>query len=89
MTYVALSRHRHGVTLHYGRDQFPTEGNLAFQLSRRRLKITTLAYMKPDYTMLERTGPDPFSPEKRSDRIRTQAIDWRKRNPEKDFGLEI
>lgn len=89
MAYVALSRHRERVTMHYGRDQFPTEGNLILRLSRRRLKTTTLDYMKPDYTMLKRTGPDPFSPEKRSDRIRSQAIDWRKRNPDRDFGLEM
>lgn len=31
----------------------------------------------------------PLSAEKRSDRVRGEAIKWRLRNPDKDFGLEL
>lgn len=95
MAYVALSRHRDRVTLHYGRDQFASQNALVAGLSRRRLKDTTLDYGLPDKVIIPtrtKVSPhhSPLSPEKRSDRIRRQAIDWRKRSsPEKDFGLEL
>jgi hypothetical protein len=37
-SYVALSRHRDSVQLHYGRDDFANDGNLARTLSRERAK---------------------------------------------------
>ncbi len=43
--YVALSRHRDGVQLHYGRDDFATDAKLAAVLSRDRSKD-----MAADYT---------------------------------------
>lgn len=89
MAYVALSRHRENATLHYGRDDFASEAALKSRLSRQRLKDTTLDYTALDHTVLARTGHTALSPQKRSDRIRTRALDWRKRNPEKDFGLEL
>ena len=42
--YVALSRHRDGVELHYGQDVFADRGKLARRLSRVRTKDTTLDY---------------------------------------------
>src|SRR3546814_5698876 len=36
--YVALSRHRDGVALHYGRDDFKDRGKLVSTLSRDRPK---------------------------------------------------
>ncbi len=44
-TYVALSRHREGVQLHYGRDDFADGGKLTRTLSRERVKD-----MASDYT---------------------------------------
>ena len=44
-TYVALSRHRDSVDLHYGRDDFADEGKLVRTLSRERAKD-----MASDYT---------------------------------------
>jgi Ti-type conjugative transfer relaxase TraA len=44
-TYVALSRHREGVQVHYGRDDFADTGKLARTLSRERGKE-----MASDYT---------------------------------------
>ena len=49
-TYVALSRHREGVQVHYGRDDFAEAGKLARTLSRERGKD-----MAADYTR-EREG---------------------------------
>ncbi len=43
--YVALSRHRDGVQLHYGRDDFATDAKLVAVLSRNRSKD-----MAADYT---------------------------------------
>src|SRR3546814_4271803 len=37
-SYVALSRHRDGVQLHYGRDDFADKGRLVRTLSRERVK---------------------------------------------------
>ncbi|WP_242154427.1 Ti-type conjugative transfer relaxase TraA [Sphingomonas sp. BAUL-RG-20F-R05-02] len=47
--YVALSRHRDGVKLHYGRDDFADEGKLARMLSRDRAKDMAADYaVEPD-----------------------------------------
>jgi Ti-type conjugative transfer relaxase TraA len=43
--YVALSRHRHGVVLHYGRDQFASQAALAQALGRARPKDMALDYV--------------------------------------------
>jgi len=42
--YVALTRHRDGVALHYGREDFGDAGQLGRTLSRERLKDTSLDY---------------------------------------------
>jgi len=42
--YVALTRHRDEVTLHYGRDEFADGRQLARTLARERAKDTTLDY---------------------------------------------
>jgi Ti-type conjugative transfer relaxase TraA len=42
--YVALTRHRDGVSLHYGRDEFSDSRQLARALGRERLKDTSLDY---------------------------------------------
>ena len=44
MAYVALTRHREGVTLYAGRDEFQDFSGLAERLSRGGLKETTLDY---------------------------------------------
>ena len=43
-TYVALSRHRDGTALHYGRDDFADEGLLRRTLSRERPKDMVMDY---------------------------------------------
>lgn len=45
--YVALSRHRDGVSLHYDRETFATAQSLAQTLGRERAKDTTLDYAEP------------------------------------------
>jgi hypothetical protein len=42
--YVALSRHRSGTSLHYGRDDFADQAALARTLARERLKDMALDY---------------------------------------------
>ena len=49
-SYVALTRHREGVSLHYGQDEFSDPRELARVLGRERRKDTTLDY---------RAGPAP------------------------------
>ena len=43
-TYVALSRHRSGISLHYGRDDFADEHSLRRTLGRERPKDVALDY---------------------------------------------
>ena len=57
--YVALTRHREGVSLHYGVDQFADREALARTLSRERAKDTTLDY--PAQAFAERRGITPRS----------------------------
>jgi Ti-type conjugative transfer relaxase TraA len=57
--YVALTRHRDGVALHYGRDAFADAGRLARGLGRERAKDTTLDY---EAAFAERRGLDPLRP---------------------------
>jgi hypothetical protein len=52
--YVALSRHREGVQLHYGRDDFANQGTLIRTLSRERIKD-----MASDYARDEAPTPQP------------------------------
>jgi len=67
--YVALTRHRDGVALHYGRDEFRDGAALARTLGRERLKDTSLDYDGPDRmehavaAYGERRGLNPLRPE--------------------------
>jgi Ti-type conjugative transfer relaxase TraA len=47
-SYVALSRHRDGMDLHYGRDDFAGEGRLVRTLSRDRAKDMASDYDRAD-----------------------------------------
>ena len=53
--YVALSRHRDGVDLHYGRDDFADQSRLVRSLSRERGKDMASDY-KPEQVFAERRG---------------------------------
>ncbi len=67
--YVALTRHRDGVSLHYGQDGFRDGAALARALGRERLKDTSLDYEGPEaaayasVVYAERRGLDPLRPE--------------------------
>jgi len=50
--YVGLTRHRDGVALHYGRDDFAEPARLARRLGRERAKDTSLDYEQ------DRDGPE-------------------------------
>jgi Ti-type conjugative transfer relaxase TraA len=57
-SYVALSRHRDGVDLHYGRDDFATRDRLVRTLSRERAKDMASDYEQrdPAQSFAERRG---------------------------------
>jgi Ti-type conjugative transfer relaxase TraA len=58
-TYVALSRHRDGVQVHYGRDDFASGSQLNSTLSRERTKDMASDYSReadPSRTFAERRG---------------------------------
>ena len=59
--YVALTRHRDGVALHYGRDEFADGRQLARALGQERAKDTTLDYGQG---FAERRGLDPLRPQR-------------------------
>lgn len=101
MAYVALSRHRDAVTLHYGQDQFRDREALIKSLSRQRVKDSTLDYMAAQLaqqievaatTESVRT-PAPLSMPvvqlSRAEQIRRQMGAWRRSNGERDFGMEL
>ena len=67
--YVALSRHRDGVDLHYGRDDFADQGKLVRTLSRDRAKDMASDYtrdlaerrnIQPAQPMIESAKPEPI-----------------------------
>ena len=64
--YVGLTRHRDGVALHYGRDDFAEPARLARALGRERSKDTTLDYDRDGEDLVrryaERRGLDPLRP---------------------------
>jgi len=77
--YVSLSRHRHDVQLHYGKDDFADAGKLARALSRERGKDMAL-----DYTGHRDTNPAREFAERRSLTFRERAVEIvRKVVPEK------
>ena len=64
--YVGLTRHRDGVALHYGVEDFADPARLARSLGRERAKDTTLDYAgeaDPVRRYAERRGLDPLRPE--------------------------
>jgi Ti-type conjugative transfer relaxase TraA len=65
--YVGLTRHRDGVALHYGRDDFAEPARLVRALGRERSKDTTLDYDRDGEDLVrryaERRGLDPLRPE--------------------------
>ena len=56
--YVALSRHRDGMDLHYGRDDFADQGRLVRTLSRDRSKDMATDYEGAIPAKLRRTARD-------------------------------
>jgi Ti-type conjugative transfer relaxase TraA len=66
LTYVALSRHRQAVQLHWSDDEFATPERLRRLLGRERAKDTTLDYAEPAVDPVtayaERRGLDPLRP---------------------------
>ena len=87
--YVALTRHRDGVELHYGADQIADRATLAKTLGRERAKDTTLDYLDrgepaqgfregrgADYARVFAERRDIFVPEQlvRDVRERVQAL---------------
>ena len=79
-----------------------TDGSLNSVLSRERMKNTTLDYVGRDRatqtisvardeekSSLSQTFGDKASRVSKADRIRSEMRDWRKRNPDRDFGREL
>jgi Ti-type conjugative transfer relaxase TraA len=75
-TYVALSRHRDGVDLHYGQDDFADQGKLVRTLSRERGKDMASDYADRD------TGERVFA-ERRGIRFRERVVEAVRKVPEK------
>jgi Ti-type conjugative transfer relaxase TraA len=56
-SYVAVSRHREGIALHYGRDDFANEAALRRTLARERPKDMALDYERSAASPLSRSQP--------------------------------
>ena len=72
--YVGLSRHRDGVDVHYGRDDFKDQGKLIRTLSRERAKD-----MAQDYA---RADPARAFAERRGIALRERIVETAKKLPE-------
>jgi Ti-type conjugative transfer relaxase TraA len=79
-SYVALSRHREGVDLHYGKDDFADQGKLTRALSRERAKD-----MASDYG--HRATPEREFAERRGITVRERIAEMAKAVPEKVRGM--
>ncbi|WP_336970795.1 Ti-type conjugative transfer relaxase TraA [Sphingobium aromaticiconvertens] len=77
--YVGLSRHRDGVALHYGRDDFADQSRLVRTLSRERAKD-----MASDY---ERGDPAKTFAEQRGITVRERVAEIIRTVPEKARGM--
>lgn len=83
-SYVALSRHRDGMDLHYGRDDFADQDRLARTLSRDRAKD-----MASDYRQIEPAQADPARSyaERRGISFRERVVEIVRKVPEKVRGI--
>ncbi len=61
--YVALTRHRDGVALHWSAEELGDRAGLGRTLARERAKDTSLDYGGPERAYAERRGLDPLRPE--------------------------
>jgi hypothetical protein len=61
--YVALTRHRDGVALHWSAEELGDRAGLGRALGRERAKDTSLDYGGPELAYAERRGLDPLRPE--------------------------
>ncbi len=61
--YVALTRHRDGVALHWSSEELGDRAGLGRTLARERAKDTSLDYGGPERAYAERRGLDPLRPE--------------------------
>ena len=81
--YVALSRHRESVQLHYGRDDFADDARLARVLSRERAKDMAGDYER-ELAPAPNRGPDragearsaSASPDRQDRRLRRRKVAW-------------
>ena len=78
-SYVALSRHRDGMDLHYGRDDFASQDRLTRTLSRDRAKD-----MASDY---EQSDPAQGYAERRGITFRERIVEIVRKAPEKARGM--
>src|SRR3546814_416030 len=77
--YVALSRHRDGMALHYGRDDFKDQDKLVRTLSRERAKDMATDYAKAD--------PARSFAERRGITFRERVAEIVRQAPEKARGM--
>lgn len=81
-SYVALSRHRESVSLHYGKDDFADAGKLARTLSRERSKD-----MASDYARQRDADPTRAFAERRGITFRERVAEIVRKVPEKVRGI--
>ncbi|MFL0670473.1 MAG: Ti-type conjugative transfer relaxase TraA [Erythrobacter sp.] len=77
--YVALSRHRDGVALHYGEDDFADQSELVRTLSRERGKDMASDYARDD--------PEQAFAERRGITFRERVVEIVRKVPEKVRGM--
>lgn len=72
-SYVALSRHRDNVELHYGRDDFADQGRLVRTLSRERAKEMASDYA-PNFAERREIQTEQLVAERKADPARARSV---------------
>jgi Ti-type conjugative transfer relaxase TraA len=88
LAYVGMTRHREGVELFAGRDDFRDFETLKQRLSRARLKDITLDYARRRGLQLDREGT-PYERRLEAERELTRKAEILKEHPELAFGREL
>src|SRR5690606_25346916 len=86
-SYVALSRHRDGVQLHYGRDDFQDRSRLVRTLSRERAKDMASDYGRAEPTHDTATSLRKAFAERRGITFRERVAEVVRTVPEKARGI--
>ena len=87
LTYVSMTRHREGVQLYAGRDEFSDVGALSARLSRSQAKETTLDYDRAAYAQRRGIESEIIMPAAVRERAPEHGVDRTAEQPARKRGM--